>query len=213
MPTSIAAIILAAGSSSRIGNGRHKLLLPLGKRAVLSHVIETALASQAHPIIIVLGHQADQVCQHIAEHMRHSAIMLVENPDYLQGMSTSLRVGLRTLLHEDAHNAVDGVVILLGDQPLLTSSIIDTLITTRYATGKRIIAPLYAGKRGNPVLFERSLFAELMEVTGDEGGRSVIERHREDMATIAVDNAVADYDVDTWEAYQQAVKVWQQTRE
>src|SRR2546421_4315544 len=95
---STAAIILAAGSSSRMGDGRHKLLLPLDDRPVLAHVIDATLASQARPIVIVLGHHADQVRMQITTYTEHPAITLIENPDYLQGMSTSMRSGLRTII-------------------------------------------------------------------------------------------------------------------
>src|SRR5256885_13296650 len=87
---STAAIILAAGSSSRMGGGRHKLLLPLGGRPVLTHVLEATLASQARPIVVVLGHQAEQVREQITTYVKHPDIILVENPYYLQGMSTSI---------------------------------------------------------------------------------------------------------------------------
>ena len=213
-PTSTAAIILAAGSSSRMGAGRHKLLLPLGDRPVLAHVLEATVASQARPIILVLGHQAAQVHASILQYTIHSSITFVENPDYLQGMSSSLRIGLQTLVTKDTKKelpsySVDGALVILGDQPLMTTHVLDTLIATRQTTGKRIIAPLFNNRRGNPVLFDASLFAELMEVTGDEGGRSIIERHRYDVATVEVGNELATYDVDTWEAYQQVVAQWQ----
>jgi molybdenum cofactor cytidylyltransferase len=216
--TSTAAIILAAGSSSRIGAGRHKLLLPLGERPVLAHVIEATLASQAHPIILVLGHQAEQVRASIIQYTTHPSMTLVENPDYLQGMSTSLRVGLQTLTTKDNKReplsySVDGALVILGDQPLMTTRILDALIATKQATGKPIIAPLYNDKRGNPVLFDASLFPELMQVTGDEGGRSILERHRQDVTTVEVGDELAAYDVDTWEAYQQVVMQWQRQQE
>ena len=99
---SIAAIILAAGSSSRMGAGRHKLLLPLVDRPVLAHVLNAALASTAHPIILVLGHQAAAVRAQIATYLTHPAITIVENPHYLQGMSTSMSVGLQALTSQQA---------------------------------------------------------------------------------------------------------------
>jgi len=211
---STAAIILAAGSSSRMGAGRHKLLLPLNERPVLAHVIEAALASQARPVIVVLGHQAEQVRIQIASYSTDSAITHVENPDYLQGMSTSMRVGLMYLQSQiDTKIAsVDSALIMLGDQPLVTQRILDTLIDTWHTTGKPIVAPLYDGKRGNPTLFAASLFPELVQVTGDEGGRSVVERHQQELATVELGDAVANYDVDTWEAYQQVVELWQQRK-
>src|SRR5437870_3408908 len=95
---STAAIILAAGSSSRMGAGRHKLLLPLDDRPVLSHVIDATLASQAHPIVIVSGYNANQIRIQIATYTEHPAITLIENPDYQQGMSTSMRSGLQTII-------------------------------------------------------------------------------------------------------------------
>ena len=244
---STAAIILSAGSSSRMGDGRHKLLLPLDDRPVLAHVIKATLASQARPIVVVLGHQVEQVRTLIVSYATHPDIILVENPDYLQGMSTSMHVGLQMLISDGyrkyeqekfveaqsikpaseappphpmgainrapTHYAsVDSALIILGDQPLITAKIIDTLISTWRATGKRIVAPLYEGKRGNPTLFAASLFPELLEVTGDEGGRSVVERYRQELETVELGNAIASYDVDTWEAYQQVVAAWEQKK-
>lgn len=201
----IAALILAAGSSSRMRAGQQKLLLPLGGQPVLAHVLNAASESQARPIIAVLGHQAEQVRQALTTIDKH--VSLVENPEYRQGMSGSLRVGLLSLAQQ---TSIDGAIILLGDQPLITASLINELIAASKAMDKRIVAPLYNGKRGNPVLFDASLFPELQTVTGDEGGRSVIERHKNEMATIEVQQSTAHYDVDTWEAYQQVVEAWQQ---
>jgi molybdenum cofactor cytidylyltransferase len=210
---STAAIILAAGSSSRMGGGRHKLLLPLDNRPVLAHVIDASLASKARPIIVVLGHQSDQVRSHIKHYTIHHDIELVENTHYQQGMSSSLRIGILTLLtygymKEHLSHHVDSVLIVLGDQPLITPKVFDTLITAYRATGKPIVAPLYKGKRGNPVLFDKSLFSELIEVTGDEGGRTVLERHRHEVELIEIGDALANYDVDTWEAYERVVEAW-----
>ena len=212
--SSTAAIILAAGSSSRMGEGRHKLLLPLDSRPVLVHVIEATLASQARPIVIVLGHQAEQVRQHITPYTLSPNCIVIENPDYLQGMSTSMHVGLQEIISYGYKNnkqiiSIDSAIILLGDQPLITPQVIATLIATRHETGKQIVAPLYAGKRGNPLLFAAALFPELLEVTGDEGGRRVVERHKQELATVEVSNVAANYDVDTWEAYQEVLDVWQ----
>jgi molybdenum cofactor cytidylyltransferase len=197
-----------------MGNGRHKLLLPLDDRPVLAHVIDATLESQARPIIIVLGHQADEVRFQIKPYTAHSDITLVDNTDYLQGMSTSMRSGVQVLLSNGYKKQtfsyhVDSALVILGDQPMITSRVIDTLIIAYRTTGKRIIAPLYGGKRGSPVLFDMSLFPELMEVTGDEGGRTVLERHRQEVEQVEMGDALANYDVDTWEAYQQVVEAWE----
>ena len=206
-----AAIILAAGSSSRMVEGRHKLLLPLAERPVLAHVIEAALASQARPILVVLGHQVNDVHSQIASYTTQPGIILIENPGYTKGMSSSMRVGLEFLMSMDVpkeSSAPGSALIMLGDQPLITPQIIDSLINAWRTTEKGIIAPLYDGKRGSPVLFDASLFVELLEVTGDEGGRSILERHREEVEMVEMGDAVANYDMDTWEAYQQVLEVW-----
>src|SRR2546421_7148722 len=211
-----AAIILAAGSSSRMGAGRHKLLLPLHDRPVLAHVLDATLASQARPLILVLGHQADQVSERIALFTTHPDLTILENADYLQGMSTSMRLGIQTLLsfnyRKPLTGEIDSALVLLGDQPLISAQDIDMLIATYRTTGKRIIAPTYEGKRGNPIMFDASLFPELLEVTGDEGGRSVLERHRDEIATVEMGNPLANIDVDTWEAYQQVLAAWEQKK-
>lgn len=209
----IGAIILAAGSSSRMGAGRHKLFLPLGERPVLVHVLEAVLAAQTRPIILVLGHQAGQARALLSPYLHLPDLQIIENPSYQQGMSTSLRTGLQALTGSNEYRAqehIGGAIILLGDQPLITTSIIDDLVATWQTGRKQIVAPLYNGKRGNPVLFSAGLFPELAFVTGDEGGRRVIERHRQEIAAVEVADAQASFDVDTWEAYQQVVVEWQQ---
>jgi molybdenum cofactor cytidylyltransferase len=195
-----------------MGGGRHKLLLPLDDRPVIAHIIDASLASQARPIIVVLGHQSDQVRAQIKHYTLHQEIALVVNTHYQQGMSSSLRMGIQTILtngyRNDTFSQVDSALILLGDQPLITPFVIDTLINAYRTTGMPIVAPLYKGKRGSPVLFDKSLFSELIEVTGDEGGRTVLERHRHKVELIEIGDALANYDIDTWEAYEQVVEAW-----
>jgi molybdenum cofactor cytidylyltransferase len=206
----IGAIVLAAGSSSRMGGGRHKLLLPLGERSVIRHVVDAIIRSQARPLVVVVGHQADRVRAAITDGITDEDVSIVENPAYLQGMSTSIHVGLRELIKNDRQaQAISGALIMLGDQPLMTERIINALIGQKTMSGRRIIAPLYGGKRGNPVLFDANLFAELLTVSGDEGGRSVLQRYREDIANLEVGDVTASFDVDTWDAYQQVVTEWQ----
>src|SRR5438105_5898776 len=101
---------------------------------------------------------------------------------------------------------------MLGDQPLMTPQIIDALIQVRRETGKWIVGASYDGKRGNPTLFAATLFGELLKVTGDEGGKQVIERYREELELVELGNAIVNYDVDTWEAYQQVVNMWEGKR-
>jgi molybdenum cofactor cytidylyltransferase len=215
----IAALILAAGTSSRMQYGQHKLLLPLGQGTVLSHVLAATLASQARPIILILGHQSTQILASLTPYMpnlnTNHDITIAENTAYAQGMSTSLHTGIHILINQ--YNPLrkkispfpttqcDGALVLLGDQPLITPALLNQLIALKYTTGKRIIAPLYNGKRGNPVLFDADLFPELLTVTGDEGGRSIIAKHRTDVETLDSDDPQPSYDVDTWKAYQQVL--------
>ena len=203
---SVAALILAAGSSSRMTHGQHKLLLPLGERPVLSHVVEAALQSQATPVIVVLGHQSSQVAAALSSYTNHNKLNVQENPDYRAGMSTSLRTGIQALAQ---YPDCAAALVMLGDQPFVSMQLINRLLSARQKSGKRIIAPCYHGKRGNPVLFDASLFSELAAVSGDEGGRSVIMRHADEVEQIELSDAVAQHDVDTWEAYQAALTIWQ----
>ncbi len=224
---STAALILAAGTSSRMGAGRHKLLLPLGDRPVIAHVVDAALASQARPILIVAGYQAATLRTALDYALIQPQVIFLENTDYQQGMSSSLRIGMqglqkmnmRTTQAEQTETIadvtentllIDSAVILLGDQPLVTNYIIDALLAARQATNKRIIAPLYQGKRGHPMLFAADLFPEFLHISGDEGGRSVVENYRAEIATVERPEITSQYDVDTWEAYQQVVTLWHQ---
>jgi molybdenum cofactor cytidylyltransferase len=200
-----------------MGEDRHKLLLPLGERPVVAHVLAAATQSQADPVVVVLGHQAALVRQAIQASFPGSNLIVVENTEYRQGMSTSLRAGLDALA---GYEQLGGAIVLLGDQPLVTTSLIDALIEARKITGQRIVAPLYPDvdrrsgerkrRRGNPVLFDASLFAELRTVSGDEGGRSVIERHLQEV--VAIDAPPLHEDVDTWEAYQRVLAAWEQQK-
>ena len=205
-----AAIILAAGTSSRMSNGRNKLLLPLHHRPVLAHVIEAVLGSQARPIVLVLGHQAGEIRSHLQQDLAESSIQVVENPHYALGQSTSMQAGLHALLTARMAEQPTSAIFLLGDQPMITSHMIDALIDLRAQSGKRIVLPLYNGKRGNPVVFALDLAPELLQVSGDEGGRSILKRYPDEIATLEMGAESANFDVDTWEAYQEVQAAWEQ---
>lgn len=203
-----AAVILAAGTSSRMGEERNKLLLPLHNRPVLAYVIEAAFASQARPILLVLGHQAEQVRASIHESLQGKEIQIVENPDYRQGMSTSMRTGLQALFSQDYKNNLANVIFLLGDQPLMKAALINELITLREKSGKRIVLPLYQGQRGNPVLFSLDFAPELLSVSGDQGGRGLLKRYSEEIAILEINETDTNFDMDTWEAYLEIQASW-----
>jgi molybdenum cofactor cytidylyltransferase len=188
----VAAIILAAGRSSRMGS--HKLLLPFKGRPLVNWVLAAASMSQADPVIVVLGHEAEKVGAAMRAERRFLAI---HNPWYAEGMSTSLKIGLAATPKE-----VEGALILLGDQPLITAAIINIMIDASAAAPDAIIAASYQGRRGNPVLFPRQYFAELETITGDEGGRSLLARYPERIRLVEIDDAQAGLDVDTPAEYQ-----------
>jgi molybdenum cofactor cytidylyltransferase len=208
--THTAAIILAAGTSRRMGEAGNKLLLPLHNRPVLSHVLQAVHGSQARPIILVLGYQAREVQACLEPELREQPAEIVVNTDYAQGQSTSLKSGLRTLLRMQTDPSLTAAIFVLGDQPLVSSALIDQLIMLREHTGQRIALPRYRGQRGNPVVFSLQLAPCLLQISGDEGGRSLIQQYAQATATLDVDEEGANLDVDTWAAYLQVQAAWPQ---
>lgn len=191
----IAAIILAAGQSSRMG--QHKLLLPLLGKPLLLHAVENATAAGCAEVLVVVGYRAEAVRQVLS----NQPVRIIENPDYAQGQSTSMRVGIAALAPQ-----IEAVIILLGDQPLVSPLILQRLMQTWRDTARPIVAPYYAGQRGNPVLFARALFPELLSVTGDQGGREILQRHAAEVEPVHIAEADAGQDLDTWQEYQTLLK-------
>jgi len=189
--SSVGAILLAAGTSSRLG--QPKQLLTFRDRPLVRHVAEQALASRLAHLIVVVGNQADDVRAALADLDVH----VVENPAFRQGQSTSLNAGVLALPRE-----LRAALILLVDQPFVDAHLIDRLIGLYEESGAVIVAPQFAGRRGNPVLFDHSLLPELLTVVGDTGAREVIARHRDRLATLELADDRAFLDVDTWEDYE-----------
>jgi molybdenum cofactor cytidylyltransferase len=187
----VAAIVLAAGRSTRMG-AANKLLAELGGTAVVRRVAEAALASQARPVLVVTGHQAEAVRSALAG----LDVAFVANPDFAQGLSTSLKAGLRALPGE-----TDGALILLGDMPRIAAADLDRLIAA-FADegGEAIIAPLHDGKRGNPVVWPRAYFAEMLELEGDTGAGRLLAAHADRVRGIDLGTDAILADVDTPEA-------------
>lgn len=194
----VAAIVLAAGRSSRMGE--HKLLLPLGERPLVTYAVDAACGSNADPVIVVVGYNAGDVTMALAG-MR---CRVVANESYADGMATSLRAGIATLPSD-----VAGVLILLADQPLVTSTMVDFMLVAASLEPHAIHAAAYNGKRGNPVYFPRILFGELLAVSGDEGGRSVVARHADMVRLVPMPNEVAALDVDTPGEYERLIAGWE----
>src|SRR6476619_4844499 len=136
----IAALILAAGASSRMG--RPKQLLDWDGRPLVRAAAEVALAAQLNPLLVVVGGAQTEV----AEALAGLPLRLIANPDYAAGQSTSLRVGIAALDHD-----TDAVVVLLADQPFVTAAIVEQIVSEWHASRAAIVAPTYAGQRGTPV--------------------------------------------------------------
>jgi molybdenum cofactor cytidylyltransferase len=161
----IAGIVLAAGASRRFGS--QKLLADVGGMPLVRRTVEMLLEASLDEIIVVVGSNGLAVASALAG----LSVRIVTNTAYSAGMSTSLRVGLDAL-----PAAAEAALVALADQPRVGPEIVDRLVERYRADRPAIVAPLYRGVRGNPVLFDRSLFAELRAVSGDEGGRSVVAR-------------------------------------
>jgi molybdenum cofactor cytidylyltransferase len=187
----IAAIILAAGQSRRMGPS-NKLLADVGGKPMVAQVAGAAQASQARPILAVVGHQADDVRAALTGH----EIMVIDNPDYAEGISSSLKQGLRAL-----PRGVDGAIICLGDMPRVSAAQIDKLIAAfNPAEGRAICVPTFNGKRGNPVLFSRRFFEEMESVSGDVGARYLIGEAPDLVCEVEMDDRGILLDIDTPEA-------------
>lgn len=187
----IAAIVLAAGQSRRMGS-TNKLMETVGGKPMAAYVADAVLASQAHPVIAVIGHQVDAVRTALAGR----DIQFAENPDYAEGISGSLKLGLRALPGD-----VDGVLICLADMPRVTTAQIDRIIAAfDPAEGRAICVPTFKGKRGNPVLFARRFFEEMQGVSGDVGARHLIGSAPELVCEVEMADGGVLLDIDTPEA-------------
>lgn len=186
----IAAIVLAAGLSRRMG--RAKLLLDWGGKPVIRRVVEQVKAGGVDEVLVVLGHEAPT----IREALKGLPVRFVENPEPEAGQASSIACGVSAL-----GPAASAALIALGDQPALPPEVIPRLVETFNQTGKAIVAPLYRGVQGTPVLFAAAVFPELRTLTGDRGARSVIEKDPARVTRVSFDLAMPA-DLDTFEDYE-----------
>ncbi len=187
----IAALLLAAGQSRRMG-GPNKLLAEIDGRPMVARVAQRLLSSHARPIVAVLGNQADAVDAALGK----LPVERVRNPAFADGLSTSLKRGLQALPAD-----CDGVIVCLGDMPLVTGRDLDRLIAAfNPLEGRAIIVPNRHGKRGNPVLWARRFFAEMAELAGDVGAKHLIGEHAELVYEVEIDSDGVLVDIDTPDA-------------
>ncbi|MEX2630978.1 MAG: molybdopterin-binding/glycosyltransferase family 2 protein [Tistlia sp.] len=188
----IAALVLAAGQGRRMG-GPNKLLLPYRGEPLLRAAVRAAQESDAAEVLVVTGHER----QAVEAALEGLGVRTLHNPDYAEGLSTSLKAGLAGLPAE-----VDGVVVLLGDMPQVGAGVIDRLIAAfDPLEGRAICQPSWHGKRGNPVLFARRFFAEVQALGGDVGAKPLLADYPELVCEVPVEAEAVLSDVDTPAAY------------
>jgi len=187
----VAAIVLAAGRSTRMA-GPNKLLAEISGKPLVRIAVEQALASRARPVIVVTGHQRSGV----EAALKDLPVRRVHNPDYAEGLSTSLKVGLAAVPHE-----ADGAIVCLGDMPQVSSALIDRLVGAFDPEfGALVVVPTIGGKRGNPVVWSHRFFPDLAKLEGDIGARHLIASYAEVVAEVPLEDAAVLTDVDTPEA-------------
>ena len=180
----IAAIVLAGGLSRRAGS-TNKLLLPLGNEVLIVHSVEAALTSLAEPVVVVTGHDAGR----LREALGSRNVIYTHNIDYSEGQASSIRCGINALPLD-----TDGALICLGDMPRVQPQHLNTLVES--FTPNTISVPTCAGRRGNPVLFPARLFPQLNKLTGDIGGRELIDNDSISVIEVEVNSDAIFYDVD-----------------
>ena len=188
----VSAVVLAAGTSSRMG-AENKLLLPWGDKSVLEVVVNTLVGAALHEVVVVVGHEAETV----AAVLESYPVRVATNDDFAAGMSASLRTGI-----EAADAAAAGYLVALGDMPAITAGIVDLLCRRFNEAGESaILLPVNEGRRGHPVIFASDYREELLALSGDRGARSVVERHPGCVVEVPVSASGILADVGTPEEY------------
>ena len=187
----VAAMVLAAGSSSRMG--RSKQMLEINGEMLLAKTVNTVLASKIRDVVVVLGAD-EQAHRHI---LIPFPIRVVFNDQWKKGMGSSIKAGLHHLVA--SRSTCDAVLIFVCDQPLLTVEIIATIVQTFEQTKKPVIASGYSNVPGVPVLFARSYFAKLEQLPDDHGAKRIIQQNPSDVVTVPFPGG--EIDLDTMQDY------------
>src|SRR5712671_1756370 len=193
----IAAVVLSAGESSRMG--RPKALLPIEGETFIGGIVGSLKRTQVGKILVVLGHNADPLAAAIGA----LPVEILINPNYQLGQLSSLQVAVRTLLPD---SDCEAMLVHLVDHPYIDASLVDRMIRQFYESKKDIVVPRCRGKRGHPVLFSRRLFGELLDAPMDQGAKAVVNAHGDATLEIETDEEGITVDIDTPELYRQHVK-------
>ncbi len=181
----VSAVVLAAGASKRLGSP--KQLLDIAGSSMIEHVLRALRITSVDEIIVVLGHEAAQIVRHVPAWCR-----VVYNASWEEGIASSMRTGLAAV-----HPRAEAVIFILADQPNVGSQAVERILQAYYGSTKPIVAPVHQGQRGNPVLFDRSLFPALETLQGDVGGRQVMARFEKRILTVEMPSAEVFFDIDT----------------
>ena len=182
----IAVLLLAAGGSSRLGTP--KQLLPYGDQTLIRYMVKMAVNSKANPVMVVLGAHADDIVKKI----ENNKAKVVINNEWQEGMASSIRTGINYLMQEQP--TAQGAILMVCDQPFVTSQLLNDLIDAHQQTGKPIITCSYANTFGPPTLFHKSIFPDLLQLKGDVGARSILQQHVKDVESIEFPRGSRDID-------------------
>lgn len=181
----VAVMILAAGQSTRLGSP--KQLVPFRGKSLLQHTIDEAKAIGPAELMVILGANHELIMGQINE---DPDLLIVHNHLWDEGMASSIRSGIRHMMNR----SYEAVIILVCDQPFVTSSLLEQLVHRFRKDQHHIVAAEYDGIPGTPALFHRSLFEELMQLKGDKGAKQVILRHKDSAGFVGFPNGITDID-------------------
>jgi molybdenum cofactor cytidylyltransferase len=185
-------IILAAGASARLGHP--KQLLSYHGKTLLEHSLNVALKSEAHPVVVVLGAEAEKLIQQID----FAEVQIVNNAEWKEGLASSIRCGVEFLRTKNPE--VDGAILMMCDQPAVNETTLNNLIEAQKTSGKPIIASGYDDTYGPPVLFSKKYFDELLLLKNDIGARAVVRAHAEAVEIVPFEDG--SFDIDTEEDFE-----------
>jgi len=191
----VAGLLLAAGTSSRMG--RPKQLLPFGEASLLDHALQHTLRSELDRVVLVLGHRAQEIREHLHTDLHHPKLTILENTDYRNGISSSLLCGLR-----EVEEVFDHLMVILGDMPYITSDLINLLIRQYLASGQSLGAVKTKTGRSHPVILGRRFYPDLHRLEGDVGARDLFARFPEELCLVDPGDTYQDLDIDTPEDYE-----------